>query len=644
MAKSRYLWTIHGHVRLMPDIGKAIYPQREHRTWRPLVKSRKKAVPSHPPQRSSLVMGETQRGEAILRNLAQQQLSDIEYRQFKYAINNFQQTRSVPTLCHQLRPVINTTEKLLLLVELSNRIPKSLQEDFHRLCSIQFPNYETYLRIYSSDNAMTEIPKVIAQDSSGKFKIVSHGSEKKILVDYNGYKNGDLISQHGTSVTSGVYSENDDLTSLKQNDKDDMFVWSPQYGRIDSSKSAFVTRDTYDVGIRRVFIARRDDGSLGLGIIGGREYGSDIIVSVVDPEGPAAEQGVRAGDRILEVNGTDFRQMSHAEAVTLMRNAWNVIMKVQSAASYRHNQTRDRDVQVREIELIVYPGADGRLGCSTNRQNRIRYLLVKEVDKNSPAQKAGIVVGDYITKIDGVDIRSLTEKQITSLTRSKRLIICVKRFVQDDGTGQLVPVGLKNLRNLSGEFAPESSSSPVSKKFNNSFSSDSPDGLGEDFNASDYDPIQHVYKSPSQLHLASDPEKNPHHRRPSIHDSTDNWLLSPKGQAARKYFEKLNFITTPNVTAPHHPHSRSHSADSRGNQFERRSRAMQKNVPPAVLGRSAARYVRSRSQSPHQSRRMSRRDQDVMMALQMGMEKRQRAIRLSLYQTSPPSDDFDWDL
>lgn len=401
------------------------------------MKSKKKAVPVPPPRPSTYVMGETQRGEAILRNLAQQLLSNSEYQHFKYAVNNFQQTKSVPTLCHQLRPVINSTERLLLLVELCNRLPKSLQEDFHRICSIQFPNYETYLRIYSNDNAMTEIPKVIAQDSSGKFKIVSHGSEKKILVDYNGYKNGDLISQHGTSVTSGIYSEQDDLTSLKHlgNEKDDdVFVWTPQYGRIDSSKSAFVSRESYDGAIRRVFIARRDDGSLGLGIVGGREYGTDIIISVVDPEGPAAEQGVRAGDRILEVNGTDFHQMSHAEAVTLMRNAWNVIMKVQSASIYRQGSQGDRpqNVHVRDIELIVHPGADGRLGCSTNRQNKVRYLVVKDVDKNSPAQKAGIVVGDYITKIDGVDIRNLTERQITSLTRSKRLLVCVRRLVQDD--------------------------------------------------------------------------------------------------------------------------------------------------------------------------------------------------------------------
>lgn len=36
-------------------------------------------------------------------------------------------------------------------------------------------------------------------------------------------------------------------------------------------------------------------------------------------------------------------------------------------------------------------------------------------------------------QIDGIDIRALTEKQITSLTRSKRLIVCVKRVLQDDG-------------------------------------------------------------------------------------------------------------------------------------------------------------------------------------------------------------------
>ena len=41
-------------------------------------------------------------------------------------------------------------------------------------------------------------------------------------------------------------------------------------------------------------------------------------------------QGLRVGDRIIDVNGTDFTHLTHAEAVTMMRNAWNIIMTVES--------------------------------------------------------------------------------------------------------------------------------------------------------------------------------------------------------------------------------------------------------------------------------------------------------------------------
>jgi len=41
----------------------------------------------------------------------------------------------------------NYTSKILLLVELNNRMPKVLQDDFHRLCSLQFPNYDSYLKM-----------------------------------------------------------------------------------------------------------------------------------------------------------------------------------------------------------------------------------------------------------------------------------------------------------------------------------------------------------------------------------------------------------------------------------------------------------------------------------------------------------------
>ncbi|KAK3103412.1 hypothetical protein FSP39_019029 [Pinctada imbricata] len=644
------------------------HPQ-DNWTWKPLERARRRQdLPSVRSYRRLLQnMADTQRGRVMFGHLAQELLTETELLKFKQALNQFRISRSVTTLCQQLRPLINTTEKMLLLIELSSRIPKSLQEDFHRLCSMQYNNYETYLRLYSNgNNPVTDSSKVIAQDPSGKFQIVSRGSEKKFMMtNSNFYKNnGDVGSLHGTSVTSGIYSENDDLTSLKQLDTvdgdSDVFVWTPQYGRIDASHSAFVSKDNIKTtGIKRIFIERRDDGSLGLGIIGGKEYGTDITVNVVDPDGPAAEQGLQPGDKILEVNGTVFSHMTHAEAVQLMRNAWNVIMMVQSPSSAKNG--RVDNVRIREIELIVYPTIDGRLGISTNRQNKIKYLLVKEVEKHSPAYKAGILVGDYITRIDGVDIRKLTERQITSLTRSKRLTLWAKRFVRDDGSGNFVPVYSNNTV-LKG-FSPQFSSSPRTKKSPANFDN-LDDNILNDFNGLDVndnpndesypegminDTIAHVYRNPQPQHIiirnGSTENVQQHHRRPSIHDSTNNWLLSPQGQAAKKYFQTKSYITAPNLPPP-----RSHSADAvvSNSHFERRGRHTHRDQSPNVWGSGVRRYVRSRSQSPNplmrSQGRMSRRDRDVMAAIQLGMEKRQRALRLSLYQPQNSSMELDLEM
>ena len=272
----------------------------EHWTWKPLERARRKqdrpSIGQYQQLQQFSSMADTQRGKAMFGHLAQELLTETELLKFRQALNQFRVSHSVTTLCQQLRPLINTTEKMILLIELSSRIPRSLQEDFHRLCSMQYNNYETYLRLYSNGNSTSESPKVIAQDPSGKFQIVSRGSEKKFMMtNGNYYKNyGDGGSMHGTSVTSGIYSEHDDLTSLKHLDTvdgdSDVFVWTPQYGRINASTSAFVSNENKDSGIKRIFIERRDDGSLGLGIIGGKEYGTDITVNVVDPDGPAAEQ------------------------------------------------------------------------------------------------------------------------------------------------------------------------------------------------------------------------------------------------------------------------------------------------------------------------------------------------------------------
>ncbi|XP_042624219.1 disks large homolog 4-like [Cyprinus carpio] len=76
-------------------------------------------------------------------------------------------------------------------------------------------------------------------------------------------------------------------------------------------------------------------GGLGICIAGGKgsfpykENDEGIFISRVSKGGPAEKAGVHVGDRVLEVNGQDMQEVSHHEAVSVLRNAGSCIkMKV----------------------------------------------------------------------------------------------------------------------------------------------------------------------------------------------------------------------------------------------------------------------------------------------------------------------------
>lgn len=66
---------------------------------------------------------------------------------------------------------------------------------------------------------------------------------------------------------------------------------------------------------RRITMDRSSkDMPLGFTIAGGREYGFGIFISKIEPESRASEAGLKLGDKILEVNGTDFANITYTKA------------------------------------------------------------------------------------------------------------------------------------------------------------------------------------------------------------------------------------------------------------------------------------------------------------------------------------------
>ncbi|GJQ67391.1 hypothetical protein Trydic_g8270 [Trypoxylus dichotomus] len=72
--------------------------------------------------------------------------------------------------------------------------------------------------------------------------------------------------------------------------------------------------------IRTVVVKRKPGQGLGISITGGREHGVPILISELEPNGPAALSGqLYIGDAILSVNDRDLRQACHREAVDILK-------------------------------------------------------------------------------------------------------------------------------------------------------------------------------------------------------------------------------------------------------------------------------------------------------------------------------------
>ncbi|XP_063410502.1 uncharacterized protein LOC134693310 [Mytilus trossulus] len=84
-------------------------------------------------------------------------------------------------------------------------------------------------------------------------------------------------------------------------------------------------------------------------------------------------------------------------------------------------------------------------------------------------------------------------------------------------------------------------------------------------------------------------------------------------------------------------------------QYEMRSHSAGRDSQPVLVPGQGIRYIRSRSQSPHILRqrmprpRYSKQDLEMIRAIQRGMEKRQRAVRLSYFNTASV-DNLNWEM
>jgi serine protease Do len=168
-----------------------------------------------------------------------------------------------------------------------------------------------------------------------------------------------------------------------------------------------------------------------------------VLVEQVDPNGPAAKAGLKAGDIITEFNGQrvegtmGFRRMvretpeGRTVQLTIWRDGRPQTLSAELAAMPRHSR---EDMSPAMPRVMPFPQApeilrqfrehglnpstptigisamdvSGQLGAYFNVPDG-EGVLVTEVKENSPAAKGGLKAGDVITKINGTRVHDLGE-------------------------------------------------------------------------------------------------------------------------------------------------------------------------------------------------------------------------------------------
>ncbi|XP_067277668.1 PDZ domain-containing protein 7a [Pseudorasbora parva] len=91
-----------------------------------------------------------------------------------------------------------------------------------------------------------------------------------------------------------------------------------------------------DGALRRIvhLYTTSDDYCLGFNIRGGKEFALGIYVSKLDPGGLAEQNGIKMGDQILAANGVSFEDITHSNAVEVLKSHTHVMLTIKEAGRY----------------------------------------------------------------------------------------------------------------------------------------------------------------------------------------------------------------------------------------------------------------------------------------------------------------------
>ncbi|XP_053924338.1 harmonin isoform X1 [Cuculus canorus] len=165
----------------------------------------------------------------------------------------------------------------------------------------------------------------------------------------------------------------------------DQFVSESEEGK--GSVAGLASSGGRDNKEKKVFISLIGTKGMGCSISSGPTQKPGIFISSVKPGSLSAEVGLEVGDQIVEVNGVDFSNVDHKEAVRVLKSSRTLTITVVAGAGkelFMTEEERQREARLREQERQELMHQK-RLALETNKiikeqqeKERLRKLEISQ--------------------------------------------------------------------------------------------------------------------------------------------------------------------------------------------------------------------------------------------------------------------------
>ncbi|XP_041806274.1 Na(+)/H(+) exchange regulatory cofactor NHE-RF3 [Chelmon rostratus] len=174
-----------------------------------------------------------------------------------------------------------------------------------------------------------------------------------------------------------------------------------------------------------------------------------LFMKQVIPGGVADRGGVRVNDRVLEINGENIEGSTHDEVVAKTSQAGSSIMFLlvdKETDEYYQNKgtgigawlatTKYLPLKPRIIDMTKGPDGYGFLLKEKVKQTG---HFIRDVDRGSPAERAGVKEMDRVVAVDGKEVDSCSHEQVVDRIRQSGNKCCL--LVVDKETDQMYKQG-----------------------------------------------------------------------------------------------------------------------------------------------------------------------------------------------------------